>query len=134
MLGFIALCSVATAAYARQERSQAAKDDFKYSHPCPANGNNYGPCPGFVIDHITPLVCNGADAPGNMQWQSVAEGKAKDKWERKGCQIGGSGKHSYSGNSIGYSSGEYHTGPKGGCYSYTASGNKRYVDHAFCGH
>jgi hypothetical protein len=23
------------------------------------------------------------DAPENMQWQSVAEGKAKDKWERK---------------------------------------------------
>jgi hypothetical protein len=44
MLGFIALCSVApTTAYARQERSQAAKDDFKYSHPCPSNGNNHGP-------------------------------------------------------------------------------------------
>jgi hypothetical protein len=43
MLGFIALCSVATTAYARQERSQAAKEDFKYSHPCPAKGNNYGP-------------------------------------------------------------------------------------------
>jgi hypothetical protein len=29
MLGFIALCSVApTTVYARQERSQAAKDDF----------------------------------------------------------------------------------------------------------
>ena len=24
-----------------------------------------------------------ADVPCNMQWQSVAEGKAKDKWERK---------------------------------------------------
>jgi hypothetical protein len=35
------------------------------------------------------LVCGGGgtDAPSNMQWQSVAEGKAKDKWERKGCQI-----------------------------------------------
>jgi len=38
MLGFIALCSVATTAYARQERSQAAKEDFKYSHPLPCQG------------------------------------------------------------------------------------------------
>jgi hypothetical protein len=28
----------------------------------------------------------GADDPSNMQWQSTAEAKAKDKWERKGCQ------------------------------------------------
>ncbi|MCX7105232.1 MAG: hypothetical protein NTU70_08145 [Methylococcales bacterium] len=33
------------------------------------------------------MACGGADAPSNIQWQSVAEGKAKDKWERKGCQI-----------------------------------------------
>jgi hypothetical protein len=26
----------------------------------------------------------------------------------------------------------YHRGPKGGCYTYTASGRKRYVDHSFC--
>jgi len=28
-------------------------------------------------------VCIAVD-PSNMQWQSVAEGKTKDKWERKG--------------------------------------------------
>ena len=82
MFCFIALCSVATTVYAR-ERSEAAKDRFKYPHPCPSNGNNHGPCPGYVIDHVTALACGGADAPANMQWQSVAEGKAKDKWERK---------------------------------------------------
>ena len=96
MIGFIALCSVApTTAYSRQERSQVAKDDFKYSHPCPANGNNHGSCPGYVIDHVTALVCGGADAPSNMQWQSVAEGKAKDKWERKGCKVGSTVDHAY---------------------------------------
>jgi hypothetical protein len=41
--------------------------------------------PGYVIDHIVPLACGGADAPSNMQWQTVAAAKAKDKWERKGC-------------------------------------------------
>lgn len=40
---------------------------------------------GYVIDHIIPLACGGADAPSNMQWQTIAQGKAKDRWERKGC-------------------------------------------------
>ena len=26
----------------------------------------------------------------------------------------------------------YYTGPRGGCYTYSASGRKRYVDHAYC--
>jgi hypothetical protein len=42
--------------------------------------------PGYVIDHIIPLACGGADDPDNMQWQTTAEAKAKDKWERRGCR------------------------------------------------
>ena len=34
------------------------------------------------VDHVKALACGGADAPSNMQWQTVADGKAKDKWER----------------------------------------------------
>jgi competence protein ComEA len=68
------------------ERSEAAKNAFKYDHPCPANGDTKGPCPGYVIDHITPIDCGGADAPANMQWQTQAEGKIKDAWERRGCR------------------------------------------------
>ena len=140
MFCFMALCSVATTAYAR-ERSEEAKDSFKYSHPCPSNGNNHGSCPGYVIDHVTALACGGDDAPANMQWQSVAEGKAKDKWERKGCQISSSWRHSYSGknpylltgSSIASSNSAYFRGSRGGCFTYTASGNKRYVAHSFCG-
>ncbi|WP_427500783.1 HNH endonuclease signature motif containing protein [Methylomonas sp. MED-D] len=118
---------------AKQERSQAAKEAFKREHPCPANGANHGPCPGYVIDHVTPLACGGADDPSNMQWQTEAEGKAKDKWERKDCSTGSS-KHSSSGgaNSSKAQDG-YYTGPRGGCYTYTASGKKRYVDHSYCG-
>ena len=73
------------AADARIKRSQSAKVEFKHEHPCPASGARKGPCKGYVIDHINPLACGGADAPLNMQWQTIAEGKAKDKWERKGC-------------------------------------------------
>ena len=41
--------------------------------------------PGYVVDHIIPLACGGADAVSNLRWQTVAEGKAKDLWERTGC-------------------------------------------------
>jgi hypothetical protein len=41
---------------------------------------------GYVVDHIIPLACGGPDAPTNMQWQTTAEAKAKDKVERRGCR------------------------------------------------
>lgn len=69
----------------RIERSEAAKRSFEESHPCPATGRT-GSCPGYVVDHVTPLACGGADVPSNMQWQSIAEGKAKDRTERIGCK------------------------------------------------
>lgn len=67
------------------KRDHRSISEFKRQHPCPSTGVIKGPCKGYVIDHIKPLACGGADAPGNMQWQTVADGKAKDKWERKGC-------------------------------------------------
>ena len=38
--------------------------------------------PGYVIDHIIPLANGGRDDPSNMQWQTKADAKAKDRWER----------------------------------------------------
>lgn len=35
--------------------------------------------PGFVVGYRKPLVCGGTDDPTNMQWQTVAEAKAKSK-------------------------------------------------------
>ena len=65
----------------RIARSQKAKGDFKRQHPCPSTGKSRGACPGYVIDHVTPLKRGGADRPSNMQWQSHQAAKEKDKTE-----------------------------------------------------
>ena len=62
-------------------RSGKAKTDFKRTHPCPSTGKRSGSCPGYVIDHVTPLKRGGADAPGNMQWQTTQAAKIKDRTE-----------------------------------------------------
>jgi hypothetical protein len=72
--------------HGRYKRSTAAKNEFKREHPCPATGRSSGRWPGYVINHVNPLECGRADAPYNMQWQTVAEGKAKDRTERK-CRL-----------------------------------------------
>ncbi len=77
--------AVAMPAMARIERSAIEVRAFQRHNPCPATGQRRGTCPGYVIDHIQALACGGADATGNMQWQTKADAKAKDKWERKAC-------------------------------------------------
>lgn len=82
-----ALCLVAFGVEARIVRSHAALTAFAHAHACPSTHQFKLPCPGYVIDHIKPLACGGPDKPSNMQWQTIAEGKAKDKWERVGCAM-----------------------------------------------
>ncbi len=55
---------------------------FVKKHPCPATGKSRGACPGYVVDHTTPLCAGGRDHPSNMQWQTVKEAKIKDRKER----------------------------------------------------
>ena len=38
------------------------------------------------FDHIIPRACGDADNLSNMQWQTDAEAKAKNKSERVNCQ------------------------------------------------
>ena len=67
--------------HGRIKRSEIAKRGFERHHPCPSTGKTSGACPGYVIDHITPLKRGGADDPSNMQWQTTGDAKAKDRWE-----------------------------------------------------
>lgn len=67
--------------HGRIKRSRKAIYEFRGAHPCPSTGKTTGACPGYVIDHIQPLKRGGADAPYNMQWQTIENGKAKDRTE-----------------------------------------------------
>jgi hypothetical protein len=64
----------------RIKRSVAAKDAFLRETGYP-HGRK-----GYVVDHVVPLACGGADTPSNMQWQTKADAKAKDRTERVGCK------------------------------------------------
>jgi hypothetical protein len=72
-------------ASAKEYRSLEVKHAFQRQHPCPSTGSPTGRCSGYVKDHVAPLTCGGPDAVSNMQWQTTAAAKAKDRWETKGC-------------------------------------------------
>ncbi len=85
LLAFLGVTSPAAAQQShshshRIKRGLEAKHRFER-----ATGHPHG-WPGHVIDHVIPLACGGADAPSNMQWQTIEEAKAKDRIERRGCR------------------------------------------------
>lgn len=59
----------------RIRRSRAVVREFEREtgHP--------GGWRGHVVDHIIPLARGGCDCRYNLEWQTVEEGRAKDRWE-----------------------------------------------------
>ena len=84
--GYTPHSSVQRDKHGKIRRSKAAKAAFERQSPCPSTGKTSGRCSGYVVDHVTPLECGGADAPSNMQWQTTTDAKAKDKTERS-CRL-----------------------------------------------
>ena len=82
-LSLLVLPNLATA---RAHRSRAVTRELERENPCPSTGRTNGACPGYVRDHVEPLACGGAEAVSNMQWQTTADERAKDKGERHGCR------------------------------------------------
>lgn len=85
LLATVALAVLSSAPALAAGRSKTVRAEFQRQHPCPATGQPRGACPGYVVDHIKPLCAGGADAPSNMQWQTVEAGRAKDRGERAQC-------------------------------------------------
>ena len=72
-------------ASASEHRSRAVTREFQRGQPCPSTGRTSGACPGYRKDHVVPLACGGPDAVSNLQWQTIADARAKDAWERRAC-------------------------------------------------
>ena len=81
--GLLVLASAGVPADAKQPRSHAVTREFQKQHPCPSTGKTTGACPGWVKDHIIALCKGGPDVVSNLQWQTVEQAKAKDRWECK---------------------------------------------------
>ena len=117
-------CVLLIATSSVDARSSIARDQFKRLQPCPATNQSVGSCSGYIIDHIVPLDCGGADSPSNMQWQTVEDAKRKDRIERRGlnCKT----------RQVAPEDREYSLGSKGGCFYYSDRLKKVYVDRQWC--
>src|ERR1051326_4391526 len=82
----VTLGGMALPADGKTQRDPHQRAAFMQQHPCPSTGKKRGACPGYVVDHIKPLCAGGKDHPSNMQWQTVADAKVKDRAEREQCR------------------------------------------------
>jgi hypothetical protein len=85
LIAAVAVTIASSPLAAREHRSREVTREFQREHPCPSTGRPSGACPGYRKDHIVPLGCGGPDAVSNLQWQTVAAAKAKDRWEVREC-------------------------------------------------
>jgi hypothetical protein len=88
------------------------RGDFVQLGPKDANGwarlYSAGSAEGYVY-RASDLVQRHAPATRSAAWSSSGGGSRRSSASRG-----------------------YYTGPRGGCYTYSASGRKRYVDHSYC--
>lgn len=78
------LCLAFDASALPRDKTEIRK--FRKMNPCPATGMIKGRCPGYEIDHVTPLKCRGRDRPENMQWITVEAHKVKSRGEAGRCR------------------------------------------------
>jgi hypothetical protein len=71
---------------ARIPRDPAQVRAFRNENPCPATGERRGACPGWEVDHVTPLCAGGEDRPSNMQWISKEDHRFKTLIDVRECR------------------------------------------------
>ena len=58
---------------------------FVKKYACPMTGKHTENCTGWVVGYIKPLCAGGVDRIANMQWQTVATAKRKEREAQKMC-------------------------------------------------
>ena len=61
------------------------KELFIKRFACPVTGKHSDACPGWVVNYIKPLCAGGADRMTNLQWQTLATAKRKEREAQKMC-------------------------------------------------
>ena len=64
------------------------KELFVKKYACPVNGKHTESCPGWVVNYVKPLCAGGVDRITNLQWQTVATAKRKEREAQKLCAKG----------------------------------------------
>lgn len=82
----ILLTACAISVGATQQRDRAQVRAFRAEHVCPSTGQHRGACPGYHVDHITPLCAGGPDRPDNMQWITREDHRFKTLVDVKECR------------------------------------------------
>jgi len=72
--------------FAKIPRDQAQVRAFRNENPCPVTGLKRGACPGWEVDHVTPLCAGGEDRPSNMQWITKEDHRFKTLVDVKECR------------------------------------------------
>lgn len=79
--------------HGRIYRSRAMVRQFQHMTVCPITRLT-GRCTGMIVDHRVPLLCAKTesdrlrlDHPDNMQYQTPAESRAKDRIEGRFCKV-----------------------------------------------
>jgi len=86
LLSLVIALLAAAPADARPDRDRAQVRAFRAENPCPATGRTRGACPGYHVDHITPLCAGGADRPENMQWITREDHRFKTLVDVRECR------------------------------------------------
>lgn len=81
LLASIVFLALAPDSGAKIKRSMSARREFMQTHICPSTGEYSLKCQNYVVDHVCGLASGGADAPYNMQYQTVEDAKRKDRIE-----------------------------------------------------
>lgn len=77
---------LAATADAQIKRDRSHVRAFRAEYPCPATGQKRGACPGYHVDHITPLCAGGPDRPDNMQWITKEDHRFKTFVDVRECR------------------------------------------------
>jgi len=65
------------------KRSASVLSAYAKIHPCPSTGLYIPSCPGWALNHKTPLACGGCDNVTNLMWMRNDAKKIVDGYERK---------------------------------------------------